>query len=67
MKLITKNKQKEIDELNIKKILFAMIFVFKEHNKPTEKDLLINYLPEEKRNEYRIRAEDIYYADNVMI
>lgn len=66
MKIITNKRQKEIDETNIKKIVYAMILVFKEHNKHEEEDLLINYLPKEKREKYRTIAEDIYFADNII-
>lgn len=51
MKFITEKKQKEIDKLIIKKLMFA---------------LYIGALKKRKQS-YQAMAEDIFYSDNVML
>ena len=58
MKLITNKQQKEIDELNIKKIQYAMTIIHRQHNQ---------VITEEETQHYRRMAEDIYCADNIII
>lgn len=56
MKIITKKKQKEINELNIKKLMFAMEIIYCQH---------CNNIDKSKK--FRIEAESIYYSDDVIL
>lgn len=59
MKIITNKKQQEIDELNIKKLMFAMRTIYEEL--ASDKYGLTGY------RDFRNQAEIIYYSDDIIL
>lgn len=59
MKIITKRKQQEIDEINIKKLTFAMRTIYEELS--SDEYGLTEY------KDFRKQAEGIYYSDNIIM
>ena len=58
MKLITKKRQKEVDKTNINKLIYAIKLMHRKHNP---------LITEEEKRHYKLMAEDIYYADDIML
>ena len=56
MKLITKKRQKEIDEMNIKKLIYTITLMHRKHNP---------LVTTGDKEYFKKIAEDIYYADNI--